>query len=294
MTALLRMSATASSQRCQRSNARWRPERSVSSPSVLAAFVLFGLMACRSGVDTPPTAAAAAPPTAAAAEPTAAAAADAPQVERITYRSGATERRGAAYVPSRAARGEPLPLLLLFDPGGNAEGAVRRWSEAAEARGWLLASTTAIRNGTPDAADEAELLALLEHMRRHHAVDPERVAVSGFSGGGCGAYRIALTQPDVFRGAIVECAHMGSWRELRGPYPTGHPFYLFTRTNDFNRPATQELRDVMTSGGLTVAYAEGSGGHEPMSGGETLTALEWLDARLRDGAPGSGAPPGGR
>ena len=201
-------------------------------------------------------------------------------VQEIAYvGAGGGAKRGAIWAPHAST--DARPLLLLLDPRGNASAIVRRWQAGAKEHGWLLASSSHIRNGTADRNDAEELLAMLDYMREHHDVDESRVFLGGFSGGACGAYHQALSDPAVYRGAFVENGHMGPWREFEGELPSDPAFYLFTRDGDFNRDATRQLYSAMRAAGLTVQLDEQSGGHKPMARNETGRAIAWMEAQTR-------------
>ena len=159
--------------------------------------------------------------------------------------------------------------MLLQDPGGNAEGIVARWRQAADRFGWIVASTPSIRNGTPDTQDMLHLLALLNTIKEKWSVNHRAVILGGLSGGACGAYLHAVERPDLFRDAIVECGHMGSF------------FYLATRANDINAPAMRTLAKELEDCGEPVKFIELSGGHEPQTGVDVKNALGWMNTQIR-------------
>ena len=113
-------------------------------------------------------------------------------------------------------------------------------------------------------------------MIANHNVDQSRTILGGFSGGACGAYLLALKRPNLFRGAIVQCGHMGSWREFHGNINEGPLFYIFTQWNDFNRPASYELANEIRKKNLSVYLVEGTGGHEEMNLDQRRDALFWM------------------
>jgi poly(3-hydroxybutyrate) depolymerase len=195
----------------------------------------------------------------------------APKAHALSYGAG---REGFVYAPESASG--PRPLLLLFDPSGRAGSIVRRYMPAAQRKGCIVAASTHVRNGSADDDDERELLSLLETLRSQYPVDAQRVYTAGFSGGGCGAYRLAIVRRDVVRGAIVECGHMGPWREVGGQARSDSAFYLFTRSTDMNRAATHELAGVMRAAGCRTELAEQPGGHTPMEGAEIDAALAFM------------------
>jgi pimeloyl-ACP methyl ester carboxylesterase len=78
------------------------------------------------------------------------------------------------------------------------------WRRQAEQRGLILVSAYDAGNDHPVVWRRVPLaLHGLAHVQAEYRVDPERVYVSGFSGGGRVAQRIALAWPDLFRGALL-------------------------------------------------------------------------------------------
>ena len=186
-------------------------------------------------------------------------------------------RRGVLLEPSPAHRAHACPLIVLFDPLGDARGIVARYALAARDRGWVAASTNDAANGTSYETVTALALALVDAVRARLPVDPDRVYAGGFSGGGCNAYRLAIVKREVVRGAIVECGHMAPWRDVGDMAQASSRFFLFTRADDFNRPATRQLRDAMVARRCGVEEVELPGGHMPMEPAEVGRALDWLD-----------------
>lgn len=197
------------------------------------------------------------------------------RVIAVQYRVGGANRHGAAFVPDGVHK---PPLLLLLDPAGAAGQIVERWRQGAAQRGWALAASDHVGNGTSDESDRVEVLALRTHMSTRWNTDAARTFVGGFSGGGCGAYGLALREPHWLRGAIVENGHLGPWRQHGHLARSDTSFYLFTRSADFNRDATEALARALRSAGSRVAFVERPGGHEPLGAGETVDALAWLEA----------------
>jgi poly(3-hydroxybutyrate) depolymerase len=133
-----------------------------------------------------------------------------------------------------------------------------------------------------DADDAREMLALLDALKQRHQVDERRIYTGGWSGGGCGAYLLALVRPQTFAGSFVQVAHMGSWREnglASRISRTDQSYYLFTRTNDFNRPAMRQLASALRGAGLEVTFVERPGGHQGMTAEDVTAALDWMQRR---------------
>lgn len=185
---------------------------------------------------------------------------------------------GAVFEPATVPLTTPAPLILLLNPSGNARGIAERYAPAAQKLGWIAASCFQVADGTPDEADKDALLGLLAVVQARRAVDSARVFAGGFSGGACGAYRLAIIESGTVSGAIVECGHMGPWREVGERATPGLRFYLFTRQDDMNRPATRTLKSAMEGKGCRVMEVEKEGGHAPMTPAELEDALAWISA----------------
>ena len=201
----------------------------------------------------------------------------------ILYSSATATGTACVYVPAsmKSDFAESRPLMLLLDPHGDAADIVARWHHAANRFGWIVASTPAIMNGTHSDQDMLHLLALLDAVATNWLVDRRAVILGGFSGGACGAYRHALERPDLFRGAIVECGHMGPFRDLQNQIRPGSLFFLATRIDDFNAPAMRTLAKELQDHGETVKLIELPGGHEPLTGADADNALEWINSLIR-------------
>jgi Predicted esterase len=201
----------------------------------------------------------------------------------IPYSSATATGTACVRVPASMKSGfaKSRPLMLLLDPHGDAAGIVARWQHAADRFGWIVASTPAIMNGTPADQDLQHLLALLDAVTTKWPVNRHAVILGGFSGGACGAYRHALERPDLFRGAIVECGHMGPFRDLQDQIRPGSLFFLATRIQDFNAPAMRALAKAFEERGETVKLIELPGGHEPLTDADADDALEWINSMIR-------------
>jgi predicted esterase len=201
----------------------------------------------------------------------------------IPYSSETASGTAFVHVPASGKNDllKPRPLMLLLDPGGNAPGIVARWQHAADRFGWIVASTPVIKNGNNTDQDLLHLLALLDAVAANWPVDKNAIILGGMSGGGCGAYRHALERPDLFRGAIVECGHMGPFQDLQDRIRPGSFFFLATRDQDFNSPAMHTLAEALQERGETVKLIELTGGHEPLTGADADDALEWMNSMIK-------------
>ncbi|HEY2517114.1 MAG TPA: hypothetical protein VGI39_39850 [Polyangiaceae bacterium] len=197
---------------------------------------------------------------------------------RVTsFRYGpAASKVGSLFVPSVATE-RPCPLLVLLDPRGSGGKVVTRFAKRCEEHGWIAVSTDAI-GGAVTNGDDAEVALLLEYVRANANVDATRPAVAGFEVASEIACRLALTQPDVFSGAILECPTFKAWRAVGALARPDVRFFLFTRTGDPDREQVLTMRDEMERRGLSAEYDELPGGRQPMERDELEPAFAWLDA----------------
>ena len=108
------------------------------------------------------------------------------------------------YVPATYDREKPAGLLVYVSPIQS--GAIPRgWSEVLDRHNviWIGAD----RSGNNELVARRILLALFATTaaRKHYAIDPERIYITGLSGGGKTASMIATDQAQLFRGAIYNC-----------------------------------------------------------------------------------------
>ena len=129
------------------------------------------------------------------------------------------EMRYAISIPSDAAAAEtartPRPLVLALHPGGRSvyygsdfmqqvvELALREWEA-------IIVAPDVPSRRWADQVSERAVLALLDHVMAHRAIDRDRILVTGFSMGGRGTWFFATRHADLFTGAIPMAASRGS------------------------------------------------------------------------------------
>jgi len=164
------------------------------------------------------------------------------KISEFRYGPGASHS-GALFVPSSASDG-PRPLLVLIDHERHPVDSCLRYARHCEQHGWVAVSSDAFGNSM-EATDGAEATALVDEARTREKIDGGRPIVAGFDVAGEVACRLALTQPDVFGGAILECTGTTSWREVGALAQNDLSFFLFTRTNDPSRDKMVTMKDEM-------------------------------------------------
>lgn len=137
---------------------------------------------------------------------------------RLSAEPLAADERINLFVPTRlpdAGYG-----LIVFVHAGDEFFLPQDWRRELSRRGLIFA--TLLKAGN-DADVFGRRIPLVLHAHRHvtdnYPVDASRVYVSGFSGGGRLAQRVALGYPDVFRGSLQFAGSVRIGRNLMPPPP---------------------------------------------------------------------------
>jgi predicted esterase len=175
-------------------------------------------------------------------------------------------RGGLLYVPPGGADGEARPLAVMFHgAGGNAQSGLAALIPLADAAGMLLLATDSadqtwdvIRGGYgPDV--EALDYALAEAFGRV-AVDPERLAVGGFSDGASYALSLGIMNGGLFTHVIAfSPGFMAPARQEGAPR-----LFISHGTADTVLPVDACSRRIVprvSRAGYDVTYHEFQGGH---------------------------------
>jgi phospholipase/carboxylesterase len=215
--------------------------------------------------------------TARPAEPSAAG----PQGRR---RIGLGRRRdGLVYVPASYHPGRPAPLVvLLHGAGADGEDILPVLEDQADAAGLLLLAPDS-RGVTWDAVgdsygpDVSFLDRALADTFAHYAVDPARVAVSGFSDGASYALSLGITNGDLFGhviafspGFMVPAAQRGTPR-----------LFISHGTRDRVLPielCSRRIVPPLERAGYGVRYREFDGGHA-VPAPIAREAVAWFEQR---------------
>jgi hypothetical protein len=97
------------------------------------------------------------------------------------------------YLPKSYKEGNKYPVLLLFDPQGDAHFALEKYTTAADQFEFILMSTNAIKNGLDGETAGHVMQTLLGTISTQLPVNPTRVYVGGFSGGARYASLLAMS-----------------------------------------------------------------------------------------------------
>ena len=193
-------------------------------------------------------------------------------------------RGGYLYVPAGYRDERPRPLVvLLHGAGEDARDGLAQLREHADAAGLILLALTS-RGPTWDVvvgrgrygSDVAALDRALDLVFSSYAVDPDRVAVGGYSDGASYGLSIGLTNGDLFTHVLAFSPGFMAPASRRG-----RPLVFVSHgSSDGWLPidlCSRRIVPDLERGGYEVRYREFEGGHlvPPGIGRE---AVEWLRA----------------
>jgi predicted esterase len=186
---------------------------------------------------------------------------------------------------NKPATTDGIPLVLFISPGNDPSGWVQLQT-VCQQQGILFASPFGAGNDTPMPKRVRIVLDVLDDLRRHYNIDPDRTYLSGFSGGGRAACGIAFALPELFGGVMPVCAG-GDLREetwLRHRVTDRLSVALITGTEDFNRGEVERFRGPMLTdvGIRTRVTVVSKLGHGIPDAKTFSKVIEWLDAGAAD------------
>ena len=180
-----------------------------------------------------------------------------------------TAQTYALYLPSTYSPERSSSLLLAFHPAARGRAMVETYEAAAEQYGYIVAASNNSRNGPWDVSIAA-LRAVSDDLGRRFNIDPDRIYLTGMSGGARVALQIALDSKNI-AGVIASSAGFADNRPRASV-----PFALFATagTDDFNYIEMRQLDRALTSPHYLAVFA---GGHTLPPKTVALEAIEWLE-----------------
>lgn len=138
---------------------------------------------------------------------------------RFNVEMPAYENNYWAFVPADYNADHPYGMLVWLHPAGDTMEAavIRLWQRVAERRGLILVGPKASSPRGWDPRDTEYVRDVVADVREKYNIDPTRIAVHGFAGGGQFAWHLAFTERDWVRGAVIVAA------PIRQPIPDNDP-----------------------------------------------------------------------
>jgi poly(3-hydroxybutyrate) depolymerase len=175
----------------------------------------------------------------------------------------------ALYLPSGYSTDRNWNLLIAFHPGARGRLMVEKYQAAAEQYGYIVAASNTSRNG-PWSVSTAAAQAMWADVQQRFSIDPQRMYVTGLSGGARVAMQVALGGNNI-AGVIASSAG----------YPDSQPrktvpFAVFgtAGTEDFNYIEMRQLDRKLTSPHYLAVF---NGGHTLPPDTVALEAIEWME-----------------
>ena len=184
------------------------------------------------------------------------------------------------FVPPTYRSNKPAPFILFISPSDRAMG-YQAWRATCAAQGAIFAGPHGAGNRCSMQQRVRIVLDVLDDVRRHYRIDPDRTYISGFSGGGRVACAIGFSLPEYFGGVIPICAG-GELREeswLRQRVIDRLSVAHLTGENDFNRSEVERFRNPLLAGvGVrSRVWVVPKLGHAVPPAKWLTEAFEWVD-----------------
>lgn len=189
------------------------------------------------------------------------------------------------YVPADYDESVPAGLLVFISPAISGK-APPRLNRVFDEKNLIWISVNASGNKHETGKRIIEAIASLHFASSVYAIDPTRLYLSGFSGGGRVASIVAQYYPDYFNGFIY-FAGVDPWRGARPDNIEAmkHSRYVFlTGGRDFNRTETRRAyREYERAGFEKIKLMDIRGlGHRMPEADDLGKAIDFLDAGAGD------------
>jgi len=183
------------------------------------------------------------------------------------------------YYPAVCETKKNLPMLILFNAGGNASRYLKNFVEAAEEHGVVLVGCASFHNSHDKKlyADMLErfkeLLPIIEATVPH---DPSRLFMGGNSGGAMRAYTYAAKIDRPWAGIYANAGWLGGYDSYGLPYPSDMRIAMVNGTKDHASRWLERDRKVLALKGNTTRLFNFEGGHAIATPKSRSEAIKWL------------------
>ncbi len=175
----------------------------------------------------------------------------------------------ALYIPSGYSADRTWNLLIGLHPAARGRAMVEKYAAPAERYGYIVAGSNVSRNG-PWSVSLAALQAMLKDLGSRFAIDPQRVYLTGLSGGARVALQVALAGNHI-AGVIASSA---GYPDSEPRASVAFPLFSTTGTEDFNYVEMRRLDRKLTSPHFLAIF---NGGHALPPDDVAMDAIEWME-----------------
>lgn len=181
----------------------------------------------------------------------------------------------ALYLPSAYVPEKRWPILYLYEARARGAPYTERFRPAAEALGWIVATSNEVQSDGPlDPALKAAVAVLADTDARL-SIDPKRRYAGGFSGGA----RLATILGAIVKGGLAGVVLSGAGFAEEYPPTKETPFAVAGLVGDFdyNFVEMRSLRRKLGKLGVANHLSIFSGRHEWAPADHATAALEFLE-----------------
>ena len=183
------------------------------------------------------------------------------------------------YHPSgEIAAGAQRPLIVLFDPSGNAMRYLMRHMEAADQTKFTLVSCEVFSNGLGDKEGLDRFNDVFPVILKTVPHDPKRIFLGGTSGGALRAFDLSSSVRETpWAGIYSNGGWLGGSKNYARPYPSQMRVAMVNGDKDIG--ANQWMDGdcgALKSRGITISVMAFEGGHQIPPVSVQAKAFKWL------------------
>ena len=187
------------------------------------------------------------------------------------------------FVPPNYDPRRLYPMIIHVTAGPRSD-AWAQWQQTCRAHNVILAGAHNAGNAVPLPARVRIVLDVLDDVRRRFHIDPDRTYISGMSGGGMAAAKIAFALPELFGGftAICGCWNLRAEPMLRQRVSERLSVAVLTGAMDFNRPELErEFFPILREhGARSIVQVYPGLGHGYPNAGQLEQVFRWMEQGL--------------
>lgn len=172
---------------------------------------------------------------------------------------------------------EPVPALIYLSCTGGKPWDIDSVREIYNELGWAIATCGKSRNRRATDLNENDILRLQTKLQHTGIVDENRIYLFGFSGQGAQAIGTALRHPNLFAGAVIDCAHTGGVTYFSEEASAHQAFYIITKTEDWNREYSEKLHKLFVNFDIRDTLIIEKGEHAIGPAEDILRACRWFE-----------------
>jgi len=185
------------------------------------------------------------------------------------------------YIPDNLEQNKKYPLVIAFEPAGDAKTQIALWKDLAEKHKLIVAASKEFMNGIDPAGSFSTMVNLIKQDDPACPIDKSRVITSGMSGGGMAAHMFSASHAKLTWAVISNCGTIHPYY-----YRNGKPFYgrnklavfLASRT-DSNYGKMKEDKQFLEELGWKTKWIEFEGGHMVAPKESYERAVTWLESQ---------------